>query len=297
MLGKDAVVLGLAGVIGVLACSERGETGQKICPPPGPNAPAPFAGEINEITGAAADAWAIGERRAPEGTFDRRVLVHWDGCDWRQEASPFDATPGENWLGLAARGRDVWLSSYQPSRWTDKYGAGCPATGGRLFRRRDGRWQQIDRSRTGARKVYAIHANGPDDVWMLENPYNASGYDAAAVRHWDGKAFVDIGDPPGIRAPDALWSGGPRDLWVGGEGGVAHWDGAVWRWFAIEKERVQTIAGGGESDVWAFGTRVHHWDGSRWAEPSQPMLMRKTRGTGIQWLGAAPGGHTFATDY
>jgi len=296
MLGKDAAVLGLVGVIGVLACSERGDSARKTCPAPGPNAPAPFEGEINEIMGTAWDAWAIGARYTA-GAFERHVLVHWDGCDWRQEASPFDQTPSEQLQALSVSGRDVWLSGCELSRWSEKYGRTCSPTGGRVFRRRDGRWQQIDRSSTGARKVFAIRANAPDDAWMLENPCNAVGYDSAALRHWDGKAVVDVPDPTGIRAPGVLWSSGPRDVWVGGDGGVAHWDGTAWRSFPIEKERIHMIAGGGPSDVWASGTRMHHWDGSRWAESSSPpRVMRKTRMAGILSLAAAPGGHTFATD-
>src|SRR5262245_44163461 len=158
MLGKDAAVLGLVSVLGASACSERGDSGRKICPAPGPNAPAPFAGEINGITGSASDAWAIGSRYTAGGAVERHVLVHWDGCDWRQEATPFDGAPDDDLLALAASGREVWLSVCNRSTWSGEYGRTCPPTGGRIFRRRDGPWQQIDRSSTGARKVFAIRA-------------------------------------------------------------------------------------------------------------------------------------------
>src|SRR5204862_239925 len=59
---------------------------------------------------------------------------------------------------------------------------------------------------------------------------------------------------------------------------------------------IHALAGGGASDVWASGIQVHHWDGSRWTEPSVPTVVPRAGGTGILWLDAAPGGHTFGAD-
>jgi hypothetical protein len=295
MLATDAAVLGLVGVLGACGC-ERGEGSARVCPAPRPDDPAAFTGDVTAISGAASDAWAIGARRYSDGTFDRQVLIHWDGCDWRQETTPFDATPREHLQALSASGRDVWLSGGEIQGGDPSYGTRCPPAGGRVFRRRDGRWQPIDRSSTGARYVFAIWANASGDAWMLERPCDTYGYLSPAVRHWDGKAVVDVGAPQEIRAAGVLWSSGPRDAWVGGEGGVAHCDGTAWRSFPIEKERIWFIAGGGASDLWASGTRIQHWDGKRWTEPSQPALMQRGRPGSILSLGALPGGHTFVTD-
>ena len=119
------------------------------------------------------------------------------------------------------------------------------------------------------------------------------GSDGATIRRWDGKALVEVPAPEGVRAFEAIWGSGPRDVWVGGDGGVARWDGTAWRTFAMEKERIRAIAGTGPADIWVIGRVARRWDGSRWTEVPRPPGMPAS---GIYWLGAAPGGHVFATD-
>ncbi len=299
MFARNAVALGLAGVVGTgLGGCEARRAVARDCPPTSPpsgNLEMPI-NQTGKMSGTAADAWAIGHRRDANGNYAREALMHWDGCDWQEAASPFDDKPNARRNAVWTNGRgEVWLSGMEPVQ--NSRGA-CPEQGGRLFRQRAGQWEEINRASTGGRTVWEIAGNGGDDVWMLEGRCSDGLYRGVVVRHWDGKAIVDVVEPNGIR-PQFLWAAGPRDVWVAGDGGAARWDGTAWRSFPIAKY-VRAISGTGPSDVWvsAFNGHgvVHRWNGRAWTDVPGTRLPMKPRQWGIVWLSAVPGGRMFATD-
>jgi hypothetical protein len=301
MLARDVVAVGLAGVLGagVCGCAPRGAPpGPTQCPPA-----APASGDgvshdgIGALTGSATDAWTIGSRRGPDGQFQRRVLLHWDGCDWKQEASPFDNSSDEYPLAVWANGSELWLSGSQSAPGgPGAYPRHCGRQRGRVFRQRDGVRQEVQVAEAGTRAAFAIGGSGSDDVWMLERDCAAIGGEGSTIRHWNGKSFVDVPAPQGLRSFASVWPSGPGDAWVGGEGGVAHWDGTAWRTFTLGEERIYALAGSGPTDVWARGKAMHRWDGRRWTEVTSPPTRPKGRATGMSGLGGVSGGHVFATD-
>ena len=304
MSGRKWVLLGLLIGAGLCARTAQGAAARK-CPslPPAPDP----VDEIGEISGTASDAWAIGARHDAQGRFKSNVVVHWDGCAWQAVPTPFDERC-DRLMALWANGREAWLSGvhaivrpddeYESYRQRDP----CPEAGSRLYRRRGAGWEKVDRGATGPETtaVYELWGSGANDVWMLEWPYGAYNREGAKVRHWDGKAVVDVASPSGIQRFSALWGSGPRDVWVGGDGGVARRDGAGWTTFPMDTKYVHAIGGTAPSDVWvrAGGTNLlRRWDGSSWTEvaPSSSETS-KGRGPGFNWLAGASGGHMFATD-
>ena len=302
--GQKWVALGLLIGAGLCARTAQGAAARK-CPSLPVTDP---ADEIGEISGTASDAWAIGSRHDAQGRFKSHVLVHWDGCAWQAVPTPFDERC-DLLIAVWANGRETWLSGAQRitrrDDYDDDYGrreVRCPENGSQLLRRRGTGWEKVDRGKTGLETtaVYQLWGTGGDDVWMLEWPYGAYNREGAKVRHWDGKAIVDVAPPAGIQRFSALWGSGPRDVWVGGDGGVARRDGGAWTTLPMDTKYVHAIGGTGPSDVWARAGRTNafrRWDGSSWTEVAPPSPeTSKGRGPGFTWLAGAPGGHIFATD-
>lgn len=302
---RAAVAFGLAGVLASGSLHARKRRGP---PPAQPPAALPALGkaemvsvEVEQVTGTASDAWAIGTHRIrADWSVVSNLLVHWDGREWSEVELPFQRTVEHRLLALWANGRDVWLSVITLRHWRDDDESGrdrpdCSERSGQIFRRRNGQWQEIASSNTGAFAVHAIWGSG-DDVWMLDRPCDRSGQASTAIRRWDGKALADVSAPPDIRDPKVLWGSGRRDVWIGGEGGVARWDGAAWRTFPMGKEWIHALAGTGPADVWASGLALRRWDGKSWTEVVRAPVSRNRAGTGIGWLAGVPGGHLFATD-
>jgi len=296
--GQKWVALGLLIGAGLCARNAEGAAAARKCPslPPAANP----VDEIGEISGTPSDAWAIGVRHDSQGRFKSNLLVHWDGCAWQAVPTPFDERC-ELLRALWSNGREVWLSGGQhvvrPQDDDDAYRQReCSSkSSNRLLRRRGAGWETVDRGKTDAwniTAVYQLWGSGGDDVWMLEWPDGAFNYEGAKVRHWDGKAVADVVAPSGVGRFSALWGSGPRDVWVGGEGGVARRDGAAWTTFPMATKYVHAIAGTEPSDVWAGGGSVlRHWDGNSWKELAPP-----SQTSGLNWLAGAPGGRVFATD-
>ena len=301
------MAIGLAGVLGGAAVHAQKRRGAR---PAGPPAALPALGkaemvavEVEQITGTPSDAWAIGTHRVRVdwSSAVSNLLVHWDGREWSEAELPFQRTMEHRLLALWANGRDVWLSviTLPPQRDDDESARGrpdCTERGGQIFRRRNGKWQEIASSNTGAFAVHAIWGSGGDDVWMLDRPCDRFGQPGATIRRWDGKVLTDASAPPDIRDPRVIWGSGPRDVWIGGEGGVARWNGAAWRTFPMGKEWIHALGGTGPTDVWASGLAVRRWDGKSWTEVVRAPVGGKRLNTGIGWLAGAPGGHLFATD-
>jgi hypothetical protein len=71
-----------------------------------------------------------------------------------------------------------------------------------------------------------------------------------------------------------VWASGPRDVWVATDRGVAHHDGATWRFQDLGGGTILGVGGSGPGDVWAvsFDGAIHHFDGTGWHEwmPNTP---------------------------
>jgi hypothetical protein len=127
------------------------------------------------------------------------------------------------------------------------------------------------------------------------------------VVRWNGNGFATVevdpcvGKPMGLSMVPSrawLWSETVRTLWLVASKGTGRWDGRSWSWFPFaEQDSVYRLAGGGPSDLWAFGLAARHWDGTRWSTVPRPTGAGPETGVPVfMWAGAVAGGHTFALD-
>lgn len=145
---------------------------------------------------SAMDGWAAGQ----DGT-----ILHWNGCSWRRASSPTANT---------LRGL-VMMSS------TDGWAVGDQGT----ILHWDGQAWLVVGSPTDM-TLWAVAGRTTDDVWAVG--------DAGTVVHWDGREWVKITSPiPSDHLPSdhhlhAVAVLSPADVWVGGLGVLAHWNGVTW---------------------------------------------------------------------
>jgi hypothetical protein len=113
-----------------------------------------------------------------------------------------------------------------------------------------------------------IWGSGPSDIYMADpNIYHSRGDGT-----WQG-VNIPLGAGPFV----SIWGSGPNDVWFLGSGGVARWNGQVWKnekpGFVIG---VAGIWGSGPKDVYAlYGDHLVHTDGSGyWVD--QPVAIRES---------------------
>jgi hypothetical protein len=113
----------------------------------------------------------------------------------------------------------------------------------------------------------AIWGSGPADIYMAD----PSIYHSKGDGTWQG-VNIPLGAGPFV----SIWGSGPNDVWALGSGGVARWNGQVWKnektGFVIG---VAGIWGSGPNDVYALygGNLVHTDGGGQWAD--QPLALRE----------------------
>jgi hypothetical protein len=70
---------------------------------------------------------------------------------------------------------------------------------------------------------------------------------------------------------DAVWGTASTDVWVGGIGTIAHFDGATWRGrTGLGATDIMGLFGTASNDVWAIvdGKTLWRWDGTAWQVPT-----------------------------
>jgi hypothetical protein len=174
---------------------------------------------------SATDAWAVGEA----GT-----VLRYDGSGW----SPLD--------GIELDLQVVWGASP-----TDVFLAGP----GRVFH-----WDgSMFTSRAIAGEPLAIHGTGADDVWVTG--------ESSRVNHYSGTWTTGI-DPGAGSTYFAVLALAPDDVWVATfvpQKETWRFDGATWTPHAAAGTVFQGFYGIAPDDLWAAGgSKVGHWDGTRW---------------------------------
>jgi hypothetical protein len=85
-----------------------------------------------------------------------------------------------------------------------------------------------------------------DRAWVVETA-------AGRVHAFDGARWIAVPSP--IERPRALWGARDDALWLAGEGGLAFFDGKVWRRVADAPAPLAAVAGRGAGEVWIGGER------------------------------------------
>jgi hypothetical protein len=121
-----------------------------------------------------------------------------------------------------------------------------------------------------------VWGDGTGIVWSVTEQGN--------VLRWDGSSWSIAHTVPG--ALFAIWGSGPTDIWIGGEHGLAHGQGATSKdlvWTDVDVPGLDgillaSIWGSGASDIWAVGGR------------SDPMVSPPSvEGRALHYAGAAAG--------
>jgi len=74
--------------------------------------------------------------------------------------------------------------------------------------------------------VYDIWGSGPADVYLVGT--DGTGYPKPMILHFDGKQWNSTNTFP-VKQPLTIWGSSSTDVFVGGDAGIAHFDGAA-RW-------------------------------------------------------------------
>ncbi|MFG2077124.1 hypothetical protein [Nonomuraea maritima] len=140
-------------------------------------------------------------------------------------------------------------------------------------------------------RLWDVVATAPDDIWAV----GAKG-DAAVLVHYDGRAWRPAELPPDLGAVERqedllLGASGRGELWLFRPGRgtrVHHWDGTRWderRAYPGEASDAQVFA---PDDIWllAAGRRAGHWDGTRWRTFALPVsgAALAARGPDDMWV-------------
>lgn len=214
-----------------------------IIPSPSPDS------QFNELRGVAAvsatDAWAVGYRGGTRTeTPIETLILHWNGANWTQVASP-NVLGGANQLfGITAlSANDIWAVG--------------SAGGVPLALHWNGSiWSvvlvPVD-SGLSSEKFAAVAGTASNDVWAVGDGKGVfTNQRFATIRHWDGSRWTD-------KVCRAASASNPPDGYEGG-GSSAYFTG---------------VASAASNDVWAVGVVgsgpiILHWDGQAWTRVTHP---------------------------
>jgi hypothetical protein len=215
----------------------------RIVPSPSPDS------QLNELLGVTAvsanDVWAVGFRG---GTRDdtplEPLILHWDGLNWSQVASPsVIGAPNQLSAVAAISADDIWAVG--------------TAGGAPLSMRWNGSaWSIVPvRPNAGLRteNLTAVSGTASNDVWTVGTGKGFfSNFSAATIRHWDGVRWTEkVCRASSSSNPSADYEGGGPDAYFTG------------------------VSAAASHDVWAVGVvgsgpYIMHWDGLAWTQVTHP---------------------------
>jgi hypothetical protein len=263
---------------------------------------------------SATDAWAVGRSEPYRYTF-YPLAMHWNGTAWAVSPSAVTALGGQ--LGVA-------VADISP---TDAY-----AIGGHLGSAHTGLVAQWNGTTWTRRTVpqpsnnnlgsdlYAISADGPNDVWIVGTymfEVNPSDFaNETYTLHWNGTTWSIVPMPlePGTNPNfeyvfHSIKANSPSDVWAVGESFnaavytsgqtlIEHWNGTAWSIVPSPSPGTNATLTGvttsnASNNVWAVGydtvpgtsqvqTLTLNWNGTAWATVASP-----NAGTGSSLLFSA----------
>ncbi|MBP48118.1 MAG: hypothetical protein CMH53_09300 [Myxococcales bacterium] len=180
---------------------------------------------------------------------------------------------------------------------------------GLMMQRSGGVWQPKPGT-FGVNNAYAIHVNGPKDIWVVgDNGMVANftggtqwqgikvptgkhlrgvwasapdnvwvvGLAGTMLRFNEGK-WATIAAPIGTADFSAIWGSDPNDIYAAAQGGLLlRWDGLNWKVIAAPvTQTLRAVWGTGPTDVWAVGDKgaIFHNTGGGWSPtPVDPFVI------------------------
>lgn len=241
-----------------------------IVPSPNPDS------QLNELRGVVAlsadNAWAVGYRGGTQNETPLETLIlHWDGTNWHQVASP-NVPGGANELSgiTAISANDIWAVG--------------SAGGAPLAMHWDGTaWSVVPTgvgSGLSTERFTAISGTASNDIWVVgQGKGFFTNRASATIWHWDGTRWTQkvcyapsASNPPegyeGEGGPDAYFTGVAaavsNDVWAVGASGsgpmILHWDGRAWTTVthprAFPNSAVLRGVATSRGGVWSVGVEI-----------------------------------------
>jgi len=199
----------------------------KLVPSPDPSGPA-LDQELTGVAGSSAqDAWAVGFYY--NGSFDKSMILHWNGTSWKQVTSPSPGSQGTFLEGVrTTSASNAWAVGSSYNGTADKT----------VIVHWDGSaWKQVRSPNPGGTTqnsdLMSVAATTATDAWAVGSYGTGTGMRTLAL-HWDGSAWQQTTTPNlgGATIDDALLAVGAStasNVWaVGG-----YYNGAVDQTMAI----------------------------------------------------------------
>ena len=199
----------------------------KLVPSPDPSGPA-LDQELTGVAGSSAqDAWAVGFYY--NGSFDKSMILHWNGTSWKQVTSPSPGSQGTFLEGVrTTSASNAWAVGSSYNGTADKT----------VIVHWDGSaWKQVRSPNPGGTTqnsdLMSVAATTATDAWAVGSYGTGTGM-RTLVLHWDGSAWQQTTTPNlgGATIDDALLAVGAStasNVWaVGG-----YYNGAVDQTMAI----------------------------------------------------------------
>jgi hypothetical protein len=263
---------------------------------------------------SSSDAWLVGWSEPQRSSFVP-LAMHWNGTAWSDVS--FDGTIGAIVSGVTdISPADAYAITSTPTSGTIGYGAD------QLTHWNGTSWTEINipvPAKVITSTLYAISADGPDDVWIPASALVTVSSSSAATEyyalHWNGSSWSMVAMPPqpaGIfNQFSSVTALSPSNVWAVGEAEnettgsivttalIEHWNGTAWSVVSSPVTSTGTDLTGvtysSASDVWAVGTDASgttltlNWNGSAWSVVSSPSAGVDT---GLASVATTPGGST-----
>ena len=301
---------------------------------PTPN-PGTTGNSLNDVAASHdGTAWAIGSRSGPTTL---PMILYFDGVAWTEFPVPVEVEGiAFSAMGSTPEG-DVWLAGTRPYSVYERELFFLRARGGAIDRIDSvlSEGAPLDLSATSSEDVWAltatnalihfdgsawtesaaplpfltlnypeaIHAAGPDDVWIVGYGGDQRGEYKGYVQHWDGSSWTEISTPVTGQQPvffEDIDGSAADDIWIVGHFNWSqhlslHWDGSSWSLQEAPPANapLSQVVAVSSDDVWAApyslaaGFTFYQWDGTAWHERTSAGI---PGATSTAWRGLAKAG-------
>ncbi|MGI8329262.1 hypothetical protein ACRYCC_04810 [Actinomadura scrupuli] len=224
-------------------------------------------GQLSMVTAAAPDdVWV-----ASDFPYQPRYLAHFDGSAFTKIESPVP----DAYVKVFAGQSGTWLTTSVLNGDTG------------LYRRVGGTWQATPAGDISY--LMDVRARTATDAWAV-GALRGSGFDRAAVAHWDGQAWQPVAYPRNDPRLTGVLPVTATDVWatVSGAGYVVRWNGSAWSQVDLPAgvTNVELVLDG-SGTVWAGGQETVIVDGY---PRRRPILMSYTGGAWQRVTLATPWG-------
>jgi hypothetical protein len=107
----------------------------------------------------------------------------------------------------------------------------------------------------------------PQEGWLVGSRHIGEPPPRAFIMRYDGVDWTEVQPPPDMYALKSVEALADDDVWVGGTGGIWHYDGSSWTRTAIV-DFVRALYFNSPDDGWATAdfALYLHWNGSSWEQ-------------------------------